>query len=48
VIVVVTSMIMTGMVACIGALSSSKLLGSASLCLRVQIFDLGFTKDADV
>jgi hypothetical protein len=48
VIVVVTSMIMTCMVARIGALSGSQLLGSVGLCLRVQVFDLGFTKDAEV
>ena len=47
VIVVVTSVIMTCMVARISALSSSKLLGCAGLCLRIQVFNLGFTKDAE-
>jgi len=45
-IMVVACMVVTGMITRVGTLSSSKLLGGVGLCLRVQVLDLGFTKDA--
>jgi hypothetical protein len=48
VIVIVPSMVMTSMITGIGILGSCELLGSIGLSLRVQVFDLRFTKDAEL
>jgi hypothetical protein len=46
VVVVVARVIMAGVIARTRTISRCKLLGSTRLCLRIQIFDLCFTKDA--
>jgi hypothetical protein len=44
-IVVVASMVMASMITGVGIFGGSKLLSGVCLCLRVQVFNLSFTKD---